>query len=381
MNGLEQINSLLGANQTTKPNQTAQSPEALQKAAKQFEAILLMQLTSALNGSNDDNDEDSLFGSDGGSSLAKQMFSEQMATTMSDSGGVGLSDMIMQQFGPGGSGAAKNSSGLGSLNGLNGTMKMMSALKDIRDNTSSIKPLRQSPQLQQSVPRNLSANSNLINRSGRVSPLPTEAFLSDPNDAAVVSTFEDQLTGQPKDTTAGPLFPEEKIYGATRARRVNPAAAAISTESTARVNSLSTEASGPVSFNFPVRGRISSGFGTRFHPIDKVMKFHAGLDIAVPKGTRVDAAAEGVVEFVGQKGGYGNVVIIRHPDGKETRYGHLEKVLVNQGETVSSRQQIALSGSTGKSTGPHLHFEIRENGQVLNPLKFLTNVLPKSADR
>jgi murein DD-endopeptidase MepM/ murein hydrolase activator NlpD len=163
------------------------------------------------------------------------------------------------------------------------------------------------------------------------------------------------------------------------AAAIDATPAAVSSNTAAAT--VAAEVSGPVSFNFPVRGRISSGFGNRFHPIDKIVKFHTGLDIAVPKGTRVDAAAEGTVVFAGPKGGYGNLVIIRHPDGKETRYGHLQKILVSAGESVTSRQQIALSGSTGKSTGPHLHFEIRENGEILNPLKYLSNVLPKSADR
>lgn len=94
-NPLEQINNIVNANKTT---QNQQSPEALRKAAMQFEAILLQQLTSSLSGTNND-DEDSLFGNDGGTGLAKQLFSEQLATTMAQSGGVGLSDLILRQFG------------------------------------------------------------------------------------------------------------------------------------------------------------------------------------------------------------------------------------------------------------------------------------------
>jgi murein DD-endopeptidase MepM/ murein hydrolase activator NlpD len=357
MNALEQINSLI-AQDVNKP-QKVQSQEALQKAAKQFEAVLLMQLTSALNGSND-NDEDSLFGADGGSSLAKQMFSEQMATTMSESGGIGMADMMMKQFG-------FDPSSLSSKK-TQGLVKMMSAIKDIK---SKVDPIQQ-----------FKTNSApLINKSARMPPPPNETFTGDPNDAAVVSTFEDQLAEQANDTTISPLFKNEKVYAATRSRRVNEQAAITPETFAASPISASTGVSEPISFNFPVRGRISSGFGNRFHPIDKVIKFHTGLDIAVPKGSRVNAAAEGTVVFAGPKGGYGNLVIIRHPDGKETRYGHLEKLLVTSGESVASGQQIALSGSTGKSTGPHLHFEIRENGEILNPLKFLSNVLPKKADK
>lgn len=379
MNAIEQINSLIAANQAgqTKPNQSAQSREALQKAAKQFEAVLLMQLTSALNGSNKDDDEDSLFGADGGSSLAKQMFSEQMATTMADSGGIGVADMMMRQFG-------FDPSSL-STKKTDGMIKMMSAIKDVRGKSQPLEPLGQFKT--NSAP--FVNGGSLINKSARMAPIPpetVETFTGDPNDAAVVSTFEDQLADQAKDTTISPLFRDDNVNAATRPRRVNePAATAAvtavpETSAVAAITS-STPISGPVSFDYPVRGRISSGFGNRFHPIDKIIKFHTGLDIAVPKGSRVSAAAAGKVVFAGPKGGYGNLVVIRHPDGKETRYGHLEKLMVSEGENVTSGQQIALSGSTGKSTGPHLHFEIRENGQALNPLKFLSNVLPKTADR
>ena len=75
------------------------------------------------------------------------------------------------------------------------------------------------------------------------------------------------------------------------------------------------------------------------------------------------------------------MVIVQHPDGRETRYGHLHQILVSTGDSVSGGQEVAKSGSTGKSTGPHLHFEIRENGQVVNPLKILSNVLAKNTDR
>jgi murein DD-endopeptidase MepM/ murein hydrolase activator NlpD len=377
MNALEQINSLIAQN-ANKPGgrMNPQAQEALQKAAKQFEAILLMQLTSALNGSKDENDgEDSLFGSDGGTSMAKQMFSEQMATTMSENGGVGLADLIMQKFG---GNPVKNMS-----TKTDGLAKMMSAVKDIRD---QIKPLRNSE----------SNIKPLINRSGRIAPLPVEQMLGNPNDAMVVST-DAQMYGSEKFNAGtspfmAPLDPVDAPANATRARRVSDAAAARPTNyydavpgsgniSYNREIRTAETSSTSVDFNLPVRGRVSSSFGERYHPIDKVKKFHAGMDIAVPSGTRVDTTAEGEVSFAGWSGGYGNLVVIKHPDGKESRYGHLEKVLVTEGEKVKSGQQIALSGSTGKSTGPHLHFEIRENGKVLNPMQVISNVSPKSADR
>jgi murein DD-endopeptidase MepM/ murein hydrolase activator NlpD len=131
----------------------------------------------------------------------------------------------------------------------------------------------------------------------------------------------------------------------------------------------------------PADGRISSTFGSRFHPIDKRVKFHGGLDIAVPTGSKVVASADGIVKFAGWKGGYGNVVIIEHPDGSETLYGHNSKLMVTEGQKVGGGDPISLSGSTGKSTGPHLHFEMRRNGQLVNPSKFLSNVLSNTAER
>ena len=102
------------------------------------------------------------------------------------------------------------------------------------------------------------------------------------------------------------------------------------------------------------------------------MLFRSGIDWAVPIGTAVVASNAGVVTKAGWGSGYGYVVYIRHADGRETRYAHLSKVLVKAGQTVSQGQRIALSGNSGRSTGPHLHFEIRINGVAVNPLKHLS---------
>ena len=181
---------------------------------------------------------------------------------------------------------------------------------------------------------------------------------------------------------SAPLTLDGKILNSTRPRVV-PRYALAETDSAAP-NSFVSSARGSsekVEFQMPVCGRISSGFGTRFHPVDRKMKFHGGIDLAVPKGTSIGAAADGIVKFAGWKGGYGNAVIIQHPDGTETLYGHNEKLLVKEGQTVGEGEPISLSGSTGKSTGPHLHFEMRQNGRAIDPQKFLSNVLPNNADR
>ncbi len=118
-------------------------------------------------------------------------------------------------------------------------------------------------------------------------------------------------------------------------------------------------------------GRLSSGFGARSAPTKGASTYHKGVDWAVPVGTTVVASNGGTVAFAGWASGYGYAVYINHADGRQTRYGHLSKVLVKTGQTVSQGERIALSGNTGRSTGPHLHFEIRINGNAVNPLKHL----------
>ncbi len=118
-------------------------------------------------------------------------------------------------------------------------------------------------------------------------------------------------------------------------------------------------------------GRLSSGFGRRNRPTRGASSYHKGIDWATPTGTAVNASCGGTVARAGWGSGYGYVVYINHPDGRQTRYGHLSKVLVSAGQTVTQGQKIALSGNTGVSTGPHLHFEILINGAQVNPFDYL----------
>ena len=118
-------------------------------------------------------------------------------------------------------------------------------------------------------------------------------------------------------------------------------------------------------------GRLSSGYGKRSRPTKGASTFHKGVDWAVPTGTAVYASCGGTVAKAGWGSGYGYVVYINHEDGRQTRYGHLSKVLVKAGQTVKQGEKIALSGNTGVSTGSHLHFEILINGVQKNPLNYL----------
>ena len=123
----------------------------------------------------------------------------------------------------------------------------------------------------------------------------------------------------------------------------------------------------------PMEGNLVSGFGTRFHPIDKVRKAHHGIDITAPTGTQVVAAGNGVVTYASRRGNYGNTVEITHKkSGYITRYAHLSTMDVRVGQRVEKGDNIAKCGNTGRSTGPHLHYEVRQIGsnKPLNPIDF-----------
>ncbi|MBV9737730.1 MAG: M23 family metallopeptidase, partial [Candidatus Eremiobacteraeota bacterium] len=119
---------------------------------------------------------------------------------------------------------------------------------------------------------------------------------------------------------------------------------------------------------WPVRGPITSPFGWRIHPISGVRSFHEGLDIGVASGTPIGAAEAGRVIYAGWYGGYGNYISIDHGGGVSTGYAHCSAIYVSVGQDVRQGQTIGAVGSTGYSTGPHLHFEVRINGKPVDPL-------------
>ena len=122
---------------------------------------------------------------------------------------------------------------------------------------------------------------------------------------------------------------------------------------------------------WPVRGYISSGFGDRESPFDSGNEFHEGIDISAPSGSTVAAAAEGVVTFAARNNDLGNAVTIDHGYGIVSRYGHMSEISVHIGQKVRAGQRIGAVGSTGRSTGPHLHYEVAVNGYKVNPIKYL----------
>ena len=124
-------------------------------------------------------------------------------------------------------------------------------------------------------------------------------------------------------------------------------------------------------YSWPVMGRINSPFGWRQHPITKRKDFHTGIDIKSDRNTPIKGAGSGRVVYSGWMGGYGKVIVIEHNNGQSTLYAHCSSLLVGKGASVSSGQIVAKVGTTGRSTGPHLHFEVRNGNSPVNPIKYL----------
>jgi len=119
------------------------------------------------------------------------------------------------------------------------------------------------------------------------------------------------------------------------------------------------------------RGIISSAYGQRNDPFSDKTSWHSGADIAARKGSKIYSTGDGVITFAGERGHYGMLVEVQHKGGYSTRYAHCKEILVSVGDTVHKGQSIALVGSTGRSTGPHVHYEIAMNGKTINPAKLM----------
>jgi murein DD-endopeptidase MepM/ murein hydrolase activator NlpD len=121
----------------------------------------------------------------------------------------------------------------------------------------------------------------------------------------------------------------------------------------------------------PAEGRLSSTFGKRADPFTQIARLHRGIDIAAPPGAPIRAARSGSVVFSGHLGGYGNTILQEHAGGYRILYGHAARNLVKEGELISAEQVIGEVGTSGRSTGTHLHFELQKSGERLDPRKFL----------
>lgn len=149
------------------------------------------------------------------------------------------------------------------------------------------------------------------------------------------------------------------------------AAAAIEAELRRRASQGGGHYNGSMTWPTPASGRVTSPFGSRFHPVLGYRRMHSGIDIGAPYGSTIVAAGSGTVIFSGVRGGYGSTIMIDHGDGVVTLYGHQSRLSVSEGERVSAGQKIGEVGSSGLSTGPHLHFEVRVNGSARDPRGFV----------
>jgi murein DD-endopeptidase MepM/ murein hydrolase activator NlpD len=170
------------------------------------------------------------------------------------------------------------------------------------------------------------------------------------------------------DAEGGPLLPPvDGVEATSLIDEANGVAAALDRFKAAR----DAAALAPIHKPVKTMTRVSSIFGNRKDPFTGRLAFHSGIDFAAPRGTTVLSAGAGIVSFVGQISGYGNVVEVTHSGGLITRYGHLSAFLVKEGDPVSTGSPIARVGSTGRSTGPHLHFEVRRSDNAVDPARYL----------
>ena len=162
-----------------------------------------------------------------------------------------------------------------------------------------------------------------------------------------------------------------QVSAMLKERQAARAAAAAAAQSSGGQGASDNWVQGTGQLGWPVSGEITSPYGYRVHPIYGTTIYHSGIDIGVDEGTPVHAADGGVVVWSGWMGGYGYAVVIDHGNGLSTLYGHNSELAVDEGQSVAKGQVISYAGSTGNSTGPHVHFEVRANGDPVDPMGYL----------
>lgn len=244
------------------------------------------------------------------------------------------------------------------------------ALPDASQDVAEITPASASPSNPASEVAATAADLNRMMDDSRLALAALSDEATDKTDR-IVSTLK-SIGISPKlpalDAVGGPLLPA--VTGAETPALIdsaNDVAAALERYRAAR----SAADLAPIHSPLASATRLSSTFGNRTDPFTGRIAFHSGMDFAAPQGTSVLSAGAGKVKFVGQISGYGNVVEIDHGNGLVTRYGHLSAFLVKEGQIVRTGTPIAKVGSTGRSTGPHLHFEVRRSDDAVNPSPYL----------
>lgn len=191
----------------------------------------------------------------------------------------------------------------------------------------------------------------------------TQKIVDELGNVGIKPSFSSKLP----EAVGGPYEPISDIDPDSLVQDANAVSAAFTRFSEAK----SALADAPVHKPLKVAMHVSSPFGPRKDPFTGSRAYHSGIDYPAPTGTKVYAAGAGKVSFAGRRGGYGNLVEITHDDGFITRYGHLSTIQVRKGQRVATGDYIGQVGSTGRSTGPHLHFEVRNSKNAVNPAPFL----------
>ncbi|HTA38119.1 MAG TPA: M23 family metallopeptidase [Candidatus Acidoferrales bacterium] len=187
-----------------------------------------------------------------------------------------------------------------------------------------------------------------------------------PSDIAAIQTRIAQLTGADAAPGVAPVAaPAETTQG-------------VQSAFTTYLQQMMAQPAGPVlpGMLMPVAGDISSPFGQRDNPMGQGTEFHPGIDIAAAEGTPIAAASGGTVISAGPDGGYGNLITVDDGNGVTTRYGHCSQIYAQVGERVAPGDVIGAVGMTGRATGPHLHFEVRQNDRPIDPTAYLTAPKP-----
>ena len=194
--------------------------------------------------------------------------------------------------------------------------------------------------------------------------------------AATVGALQEAESPAPRVSLAVPvgvvvLGADNQAQGAQRyAVRVDAAGSGMVRFSTRRpvISSPTANATGAPAGLPLATARLTSAFGARRNPVTGLFRNHAGIDLGAPAGTPVAVTGNGTVSFAGFAGSYGLLVVVNHGNGMQTRYAHLSRIGVTRGQAVRQGDTVGLVGSTGRSTGPHLHYEVRNGGQTVNPL-------------
>ncbi len=191
--------------------------------------------------------------------------------------------------------------------------------------------------------------------------------------ATMVSAWERQQTAVAPGSLVSPTVPTAIAVEPRPAGAVGPTTA-VSLDRHVAAAVHAAEAGADSSLSLEMDGQVSSGYGWRADPLRGHQRFHGGIDLAAKYGTAVPSAAAGTVVTAQEQGGYGLTVVVRHPTGVESRYAHLAALDVKAGDSVAQGQHIGRVGSTGRSTGPHLHFEVTQAGRRMDPEQFVRNL-------